>query len=399
MSMLDAALSYATIGWSVFPLFEIAGGVCSCSQGDGCSNPGKHPRTRNGLKDATTDAAQIRTWWSRSPNANIGIATGACSNLIVIDLDIKPDVPAESTFWSWCPPGQQLHTLTATTGRGKHVYFRHPGGRVGNSAGKLAPGVDVRADGGYVVAPCSNHASGATYQWVDSTAPVCDAPEWLMQRLTMPKGTSPKCVALGEGDVGEGRRNSQLYSVACALRGQLALSEDEILERLHLYNMLRCKPPLEDYELARIASNACLHEAEFGSSNVLTDSMKNPLYWMKFDARAYMSDQRIQMMTAEQRGLWLTLRCSAWLNGGSLPDTDGLWRLAGASSRKRFEKVCDPCLAEFDRKLIGGTTRLVHRSLAAQYADTLDKWLQKKQAGAAAAAERKRAKAQEDRAA
>src|SRR5713226_1159337 len=86
-SSLDAALDYARRGWFVFPVFEPTdGGRCTCNRSD-CDSPAKHPRTRNGFKAATTDELQIRQWWGRWPQANVGIATGVNSDLVVIDID------------------------------------------------------------------------------------------------------------------------------------------------------------------------------------------------------------------------------------------------------------------------------------------------------------------------
>src|SRR5262245_23651589 len=84
-ALLDAALSYAARGWRVFPCHTPTKDGCSCRQA--CSRTGKHPRTKNGLKDATTDTATIQRWWQQWPQANIAIATGAVSGLVVLDED------------------------------------------------------------------------------------------------------------------------------------------------------------------------------------------------------------------------------------------------------------------------------------------------------------------------
>jgi hypothetical protein len=84
-NMLDAALAYAQRGWAVLPLHTVRNGQCSCGNTT-CSSPGKHPHTTHGVKDATTDKATIEQWWSQWPEANIGIATGAISRLVVLDV-------------------------------------------------------------------------------------------------------------------------------------------------------------------------------------------------------------------------------------------------------------------------------------------------------------------------
>jgi putative DNA primase/helicase len=123
-SVLEAALRYAASGRPVFP----------------CN--GKRPYVPRGLHDATTDPALIEDWWRRWPEANIGIRTGAVSELLVIDVD-DPDALHELERQH----GKLPRTASVTTTRGgQHFWLRHPGGEVANSASKLAPGIAVRAD-------------------------------------------------------------------------------------------------------------------------------------------------------------------------------------------------------------------------------------------------------------
>lgn len=155
---------YIKNGWPVLPLHSPSPtGGCSCAKGPTCPNPGKHPRTRNGLKDASTDIITILKWWGEWPDANVGILTGAESGLVVLDVD--PRNGGNDTLAEWeereglLPP-----TLTVTTGGGGwHFYYPHPGGVV--RCRKLGAGLDLKADGGYVVAPPSLHASGSPYSW------------------------------------------------------------------------------------------------------------------------------------------------------------------------------------------------------------------------------------------
>src|SRR5215475_1745030 len=90
VSLLDAALAYAARGWHVFPCHTPTAQGCSCRR-TACNRIGKHPRwyddTKHGLKDATTNEATIRRWWRRWPTANIAIATGAVSGLVILDND------------------------------------------------------------------------------------------------------------------------------------------------------------------------------------------------------------------------------------------------------------------------------------------------------------------------
>jgi putative DNA primase/helicase len=140
-------------------------GGCSCWSPD-CTSTGKHPRTPNGLRDATTDPEIIRRWWTRWPQANIGIRTGeplpGGGYLAVLDIDPRNDGDAEIEELE-AAHGPLPLTVTANTGGGGwHYYYRTDepiGGR------KIGSGIDLKAAGGYIVAPPSRHASGRRYAW------------------------------------------------------------------------------------------------------------------------------------------------------------------------------------------------------------------------------------------
>ena len=177
----QAALELASSGRRVFPCHTPAGAGCSCRRPD-CASPAKHPRTRHGLRDATSDLEQVRRWWRRWPDANLGLCTGA--GLVVLDVD-----PAHGGFESLAALQRDLGALPATrtvrTGSGGlHLYFEHPG-ELRNSTGALGPGLDVRADGGYVIAPPSRHVAGADYRLEDAT-PIAPLPRRLLERMAPP---------------------------------------------------------------------------------------------------------------------------------------------------------------------------------------------------------------------
>lgn len=177
----DAALRLARRGFEVLPCHAPGVGGCSCRQPD-CGSPGKHPRTRRGLHDATTDPAEIGQWWRQWPTANVGVRTGLVSGLVVIDID--PEHGGLDTMRSLAAEHAIPKGLRVRTGSGGwHIYFAHPGGQIRNSAGTaLGPGVDVRGDGGYVIAPPSRHVSGGTYQW-NGNGELPDLPDHLLQRI------------------------------------------------------------------------------------------------------------------------------------------------------------------------------------------------------------------------
>ena len=178
-SATDQALAYAEQGWRVLPLHTPAPGGCSCRRTD-CSKPGKHPRTRRGVNNASTDPGQVHEWWRRWPAANVGIATG---ELVVIDVD-HPD--GRRALERLQREHERLpETLRARSARGEHVYFAAAGRAMPSSVGRIGAGLDVRGTGGYVVAPPSRHASGQIYTW-SHRAPVAPLPGWLAHLLIAP---------------------------------------------------------------------------------------------------------------------------------------------------------------------------------------------------------------------
>ena len=154
--LLEAALKYATeYGWAVFP----------------CSSTSKKPLTPHGCKDAKKSVGAIKAWWNKWPDASVGVATGTASNLIVIDEDLDEDKGLngyeEVSAWERIN-GKLPDTALCITGRGGyHLYYRYDKDDIKNRAG-LLDGVDVRGEGGYVIAPPSMHPNGTEYQWEDS---------------------------------------------------------------------------------------------------------------------------------------------------------------------------------------------------------------------------------------
>lgn len=245
--LLAAALRYAELGYRVFP----------------CVPGTKLPITKHGFHDAVTNAAQIERWWAEHPTANIGIAT---AGILVIDIDGK-DNP-------W--PGDPDHAadlagagaVALTPRGGRHYLFRRPPGKEWKcSASKLAPGVDVRTDGGYIVATPSVIEEGS-YRWgegLDLDEPadrLPDPPHWLVLALDqVATGSTPQELpAADDGTDSDGhpipmgQRNDTLARLAGAMR-RVGMSVTEIAAALHQTNRVRCQPPLPDQEVDRIASS------------------------------------------------------------------------------------------------------------------------------------------------
>lgn len=181
-------MRYADHGWPVLPLHTPAVGGCSCTRTGGCGSPGKHPRTRHGLHEASTDPAQVRAWWNRWPDANIGIATGPGSGLLVLDIDL-PHGPASLAELEATHGPLPLTCEQRTGSGGRQLLFTHPDAAVGNRAAAW-PGVDVRGTGGYIVVPPSRHPCGDRYRWTGRTPPAAP-PDWLVDLLDRDRIPAP----------------------------------------------------------------------------------------------------------------------------------------------------------------------------------------------------------------
>ncbi|MCM3903670.1 MAG: bifunctional DNA primase/polymerase [Pyrinomonadaceae bacterium] len=257
MAMIDAALEYAALGWPVLPLHTPVAGGCSCLKPD-CSSPGKHPRTMHGLKDATTDPEKIREWFTTWSNANIGVTTGAQSKIIVIDADGPEGLESLNKLQGRY--GKISERCFQRTGNGYQLFFQHPGfpvRNIQNDPNKMGRGIDVRGDGGYVVAPPSGHYSGRQYEWQTDYSNIPPAPEWLITLLRSP---SPQPPTNGDGSaIPKGQRDNTLLSLAGTMRRR-GLSSEEIAAALRVVNEKRCDPPLPDADVARIAESVARYK-------------------------------------------------------------------------------------------------------------------------------------------
>jgi hypothetical protein len=247
-----AAERFLARGWSVLPLRP---------RDKRPLIPWAHLQNERPSKD------DIAEWFRRWPAANIGIVTGEISNLIVLDVDPKHggDAALERLERKYGPLSATVEA--ATGGGGRHLYFAHPGGLIRNRAG-LAQGIDLRGDGGYIVAPPSIHPSGRLYEWVPGRTPdeipLAPLPRWLMAPIQGPRiGRSlSDWRQLVRAGVTEGRRNSSVASLTGHLLWH-GVDPDVALELLLAWNRMRCRPPLEDAEVAQVvASIAKLHDAE-----------------------------------------------------------------------------------------------------------------------------------------
>lgn len=263
--MIQEAVSLARRGFRVFPVYEPTAKGCSCKQGASCANAGKHPRILEWQKAATTDEKQIKGWWQKWQDANIGIATGKGSNVIVLDVDANKggDVSLSELLEDYDLP----ETLTALTGNGFHLFFQTVENiDIKNSVVRIGKGLDIRGENGFVVAAPSLHRNGNRYSWTNETKP-CPLPEFLKEKLveterqkTMQTVDSKEVIQKSESEfsitnssiIPESIRNERLFRKASAMRGKGA-NEFEILERLREVNQTQCVPQLEESELQKIA--------------------------------------------------------------------------------------------------------------------------------------------------
>lgn len=246
--LLTNALKYANqYGWAVFPV----------------SAETKKPLTPHGCKDAKKDPGAIRAWWKRYPNASIGVATGAISNLIVIDEDIDEDKGLngyqEVTQWERIN-GDLPETVRAITGRGgAHLYFRYTDKDIKNRAGILE-GVDVRGEGGYVIAPPSYHPNGTQYQWEEDPeeTPLADVDETVKKFLEIGHASALTTFKLPQV-IPSGQRNATLYKLACSLQAR-GLEDDTILQTVLRENQTKCEVPLAEDEVNTIVQSALTYK-------------------------------------------------------------------------------------------------------------------------------------------
>lgn len=197
----DAARIYLGAGLRPVMLAGVdAAGRCTCSKGAACPKPGKHPR--RAAWQATPTHASLAADARSFPGGNVGLMTGGAERLIAIDVDGaegERDLAALEHELGALPS-----TLaSATGGGGRHLIFVAPEwldvASVRNTAKVLAPSVDIRANGGQVVAPPSRHASGRTYRWLTMHAPATLPDAWA-ERLAVLSSDASGGTERGEED-------------------------------------------------------------------------------------------------------------------------------------------------------------------------------------------------------
>jgi putative DNA primase/helicase len=275
-AVISTAFQYALLGWRIIPLRP----------------KDKRPLLDDWPQKATADPLSVEQWWRRWPDANIGIATGAGSGIFVLDVDAAKD-GYETLEQLQDQHGVLPTTIACQTGTGGlHLYFVYPSGlTIRNSAGRLGPGLDVRGDGGYVVAPPSTHPNGRRYEWLEGQDPwtqvLADPPDWLLRLIAQATPRQGDGDGNGGGRIPEGQRNVTLASIAGSLRRK-GLDERAIGAALSVINSTTCDPPLPSAEVDTIAKSIARYDPDpqtnpavrdLGHAEVLAMLFENRLRW------------------------------------------------------------------------------------------------------------------------
>ncbi|MGI9071023.1 MAG: VapE domain-containing protein [Bryobacteraceae bacterium] len=244
LEILPYALRYAALGWPVLPL------------------NGKLPITERGSKDATTDVELIQRWWAKWPKANVGIATG--HNFFALDVDIKSS--GDETIEALeAKHGKLPDTIQQITGSGgRHFLFRLPVYKaIKNSASKIGPGLDIRGEGGYIVAEPSIHPVTKHPYAFDGLKEIeeqelLEAPDWLLELAA----EKPNDRFVLPERIEEGSRNTILFKLASKWRGS-GMIFDEIKAGLLSVNSSRSDETLPTGEVESIAKSVCRYEVTY----------------------------------------------------------------------------------------------------------------------------------------
>ena len=231
-----AAADYRRVGWCPIPIQR------------GTKHPALDKLDPYLSRPAT--AEELRSWsWP-----GVGLVTGPVSGVLVLDVD---GLEGESELKKY---GHPATPMARTPSGGMHLYFKHPEHHVRTRI-KVAPGLDVKASGGYVVAPPSAGPNGQSYEWVLSPdeAELADPPEWLMRLLARERAKEPAGPVGGR--IPPGKRNDVLASLAGTMRRR-GMGEGEILAALQVTNEQRCQPPLEAEEVAKIAASVARYDPD-----------------------------------------------------------------------------------------------------------------------------------------
>ena len=303
-----------------------------------CRPNRKNPLTLHGHKDASSDAGIIETWWSNYPDANIGLCTGKDANLIVVDVDVKNNAGGMESLQELEAEFEKLDTLVVNTpSGGLHYYFSFPQEvETIKCKNGFRKGIDIKADGGYVVAPGSS-IDGKLYEFEDIDKEIAELPLWLLELLTNKEtnNSSFDVVATVFG-VNEGSRNVSLFKLASSLRGR-DVDYDDAREEVLSVNS-NCNPPLPNTEALRCLDSA--YSSYKPNNTELTEYHLTELGSAQEMVSYYGDDIRY----IPQFGKWLLWDGHRWC----FDETGDVNRLAKANALSQYDKVAQ--LDDFNQR-------------------------------------------------
>ncbi len=234
---VEEALTLLGHGWSVIP----------------CRARSKFPLEEwEVYKDRLPTEVEVRRWWEKHPNANAAIVCGKVSGLVVVDIDVDKGGRIEDIE-------EATDRISRTGGGGWHLFYKHPGGLVGNRVG-VRPGIDIRGDGGYVIAPPSVHESGKAYTWM-SEGDMGPCPEWVTSTNGdehVPSGEQWLTSMLERG-VAEGGRNDALARLTGYFASK-AIPDDVVYSTMTEWAKTHLHPPLSEHEVDTTIRSVCKTE-------------------------------------------------------------------------------------------------------------------------------------------
>jgi hypothetical protein len=216
-SLLHFAMEYHDLGWSIIPVHLRT----------------KIPRMQWApYQTCQATAEEIRQWFGGPDENSIGIVTGRCSNLTVLDCDGDDALALVQRLGLPATP-------SVKTAHGWHFYFRYKDGSRNFQKRADLPGIDLRSEGGYVVAPPSIHESGHEYVWLDNQSDFAELPDWVLADRSRPEQRPPAVHCYRP--TGEGQRNDTLARLAGVW---VHLGLDHALAVAGMWNVTMCRPPL-----------------------------------------------------------------------------------------------------------------------------------------------------------
>ena len=347
-SMKEWALYYAELGLAVFPL----------------AYRNKVPAIEGGCKAATTEKSKIERWWNQNPRYNIGIATGNKSNgLVVIDLDVDKNkgIDGYEVLRDWQNKhGELPETWQSITGRGGYHYFYKDTITHSNKVG-LYEGVDIRGEGGYIVAPPSVHPNGNTYEWeqepkeyeiaqVDDI--VNDFFKGEKQRIDSEHKTNFKVPEL----IPEGKRVDTIVRLIASLRTK-GLDDDAIKAAVRVENEKRCNPPLKEKELEKAVFPALKRDWQVNSPSSIVEAQKT------------VSSSTGKMKTDAETNLAGVKKAAEDASGGVNTTTVTNWGNSASEVKKNLDKMKQTANLK-----LGEMQKTVESHFSGQYNTMTKKW-------------------------